>query len=188
MEFLGVKRQEQKQSKSQENAGYVCLERTQEGITSPKSENVKPTENVRATDAFSETKVTQEYPEEDVDLKAEALPEIKAGTMDVADCRDPNYKTLNFFMDKDIDVFGADKWKPGQPRVGTMQKLSEDEFAVRLQKIKARYGLETEAELQPQPVINWNTLFNDKNYKQQGELIVLTVPNKDVQHVLIGKK
>ncbi|VBB34872.1 unnamed protein product, partial [Acanthocheilonema viteae] len=87
----------------------------------------------------------------------ELLPEIKEGEMKIADCDDPKYKTLYIFMDKNIDIFGPDKWRPGQCKIGTTKKISDDEFAARIGEIKAQYGAMMKADERIE--INWDALF-----------------------------
>ncbi|VDK83863.1 unnamed protein product [Litomosoides sigmodontis] len=104
----------------------------------------------------------------------EPLPEIKEGTMEIADCDDPRYKTLHIFMDKNADIFGPDKWQIGQPKVGTMKKISNEEFTSKIGEIKARYGAVANAEEGTE--INWNELFQAKSIKREGDVLILTLP------------
>ncbi|VDO46008.1 unnamed protein product [Brugia timori] len=111
-----------------------------ESLTKPKTDSMKANEKIQEV-------ITQE----------ESLPEIKEGIMEIADDDDPRYKTLYIFMDKKFDIFGPDKRKSGQPEIGTMKNISDEEFAAKIEEIKARY--ETIAKKDQRIEINWDTLF-----------------------------
>ncbi|VDK85744.1 unnamed protein product [Onchocerca ochengi] len=119
-------------------------------------------------------------------IQEELLPEIKTGTMEIADSEDPKYKTLYIFMDKHFDIFGPDKRKPGQPEIGTMKKISEDEFAANIKEIKARY--EAIEKKEEENEINWNILLQAKNVEKDGSMLIFTIPTEIVPEVKKKKR
>ncbi|EFO17731.1 hypothetical protein LOAG_10767 [Loa loa] len=117
----------------------------------------------------------------------EPLPEIKEGTMEVADDDDPRYKTLYIFMDKDLDVFGPDKWKPGQPEIGTRKNISDEEFSVKIEKLKARYG--AIAKTEQGDAINWDVFLKKaKDVEEDGNVLKFTIPAEIAPKVKKRKK
>uniref|UniRef100_A0A915PE22 Uncharacterized protein n=1 Tax=Setaria digitata TaxID=48799 RepID=A0A915PE22_9BILA len=89
----------------------------------------------------------------------EPLPEIKQGPMEIAPKDDPKYKTLYFLMNKEGEIFGPDKQKPGQPEIGTLKKVCDNELAAKIEEIKARYGIVTRPINKQENEISWDALF-----------------------------
>nr|CRZ23138.1 Bm9019, isoform a [Brugia malayi] len=140
-----------------------------ESLTKPKTDSMKANEKIQEV-------ITQE----------ESLPEIKEGIMEIADDDDPRYKTLYIFMDKKFDIFGPDKRKSGQPEIGTMKNISDEEFAAKIEEIKARY--ETIAKKDQRIEINWDTLFQAKNIEKNDNVLIFTLPTEVVSKMKKKKK
>uniref|UniRef100_A0A0R3S2V7 Uncharacterized protein n=1 Tax=Elaeophora elaphi TaxID=1147741 RepID=A0A0R3S2V7_9BILA len=133
----------------------------------------KPNEDSKKIGNSEDPKCKVEKTDKVMDQE-EPLPEIKEGTMEIADGDDPKYKTLYIFMDKKTDIFGPDKWKPGQPEIGTMKKISDDGFAAEIDEIKARYGAIAKAGKGTE--IHLDALFQAKNMEKEGSVLIFTLP------------
>ncbi|CAG9531213.1 unnamed protein product [Cercopithifilaria johnstoni] len=182
-------KQVKKQITEQESTATEGVNETQEVKETIDSKKVKSSdkrkEDSKKVNSSDNPKCKIEKTEKVIEQE-KSLPEIKEGSMKIADDKDPRYKTLYFFMDKNIDVFGRDKCQPEQPEIDTAKKISDDEIAAKIAEIKARYGLMMKEDEETE--MDWNALLQAKNIEKEGDVLIFILPTEVASKVKKKKK